>query len=65
MEESKGSQRGIDGLLEKLKEEETFANEGLPKMIKTNPDNVRLTMIEQTYDKMGEFGTIRVKLLKE
>lgn len=65
MEESKAHQDGIDGLLEQLRSEEKFAHEDLPKLIKTNPDNIKLTMIAQTNEKVGEFGTVRINLLKE
>ena len=54
----------IDGLLQRLEYESQYAQETLPDMMKVNPEQVRFSMIEQTNDVMGSYGSCRVQLIK-
>ena len=51
--------------IEKLKIEENFIYDELPKMIKIDPSQIRLTMIERSLELIGNYGTERIKYLKE
>ena len=51
--------------IEKLKIEEQFVYDELPKMIKTDPSQIRLTMIERSLELVGNYGSERIKYLKE
>ena len=55
----------IDSLLQRLEYESQYAQEVLPNMIKDNPDQVRFSMIEQTNDTMGSYGSYRIQLIKD
>jgi hypothetical protein len=58
-------EEGIDSLLEKLRSEEDFFLTTLPRMIRNDPDKVKFTMFEQSKELVGNYGSIRVKLLKK
>jgi Arc/MetJ-type ribon-helix-helix transcriptional regulator len=52
-------------LLDKLKEEVSFEENKIPQMLRNNPENVRYTMLEELNDITGEFGSLRIKILKK
>lgn len=56
---------GIDRILTDLKAEEKFYYEELPEIVKSSPDNIRQGMCFRSHDKVGEFGSLRVDLIKE
>jgi hypothetical protein len=58
-------EENILGLLDKLKEEVSFQENKIPQMLRTNPENVRYTMLEELNDITGEFGSLRIKILKK
>jgi chromosome segregation ATPase len=52
-------------LLDKLKEEVSFQENKIPQILRTNPENVRYAMFEELNDITGEFGSLRIKILKK
>ena len=50
--------------LQSLLDEEKFAYEEIPKMLRNNPEKVRYTLIDHTKEVMGTYGSARIKLLK-
>ena len=64
LESSSSIRMSIDDLLKRLDYESQYAQEILPNMIKNNPDQVRFSMIEQTNETMGSFGSYRIQLIK-
>jgi hypothetical protein len=63
-EEKEDKEETLTSLLKKLKEEVDFQEQKIPQMIRNNPENVKYTMIEETKDLIGEFGSLRMKILK-
>lgn len=60
-EESKDT---IETTVQKLHMEENFAYIDLPNMILKDPEQIKFTMMENTLDKMGNHGSLRVKTIK-
>ena len=54
----------IDDLMAKLNNEENFLLETLPQMLRTEPEKVKFTLMDQTYQNLGPFSNSRVKLIK-
>ena len=50
---------------EVLINEEKYAYINLPKLLKVDPEKVRFTMIDQTLDVVGDYGSKRVTLIKD
>ena len=62
--DEKTNEKEFNKDLERLIQEEKFAYEEIPKMLKNNPEKVRYTLIDQTKETMGSYGTARIKFLK-
>jgi hypothetical protein len=54
----------VKGADDTLFEEEKFSEFELPKIIKTDPSKIKVTMIETVNRTMGPYGTVRIKKLK-
>ena len=54
----------IESLMQKLESEFQYASEMLPWMIKNDPEQVRFTMLDQTMDNIGSYGSYRIQLIK-
>jgi len=48
-----------------FKTEEKFCYEQLPKMLQEQPTNVRFTLLDRALDKIGVYGSERIKAIKD
>ena len=55
----------IDELLRKLKEEQDFVTNILPKLLRDNPEKVKFTMLDQNRENLSSFSPLRVALIKK
>lgn len=54
----------LENQVSKLRMEENFAYIDLPNMIEKNPEQIKFTMIDDARERIGNYGSMRVDLIK-